>query len=144
MFGFKSRLDTLQAAILDIKLKHLKEFTQKRRQHAEKYKKVLSSIPQISLPTEMDYAHHVYHVYAIQAERRNELSKFLEEKGIKTVIHYPIPIHLQEVYGSLGFKKGDFPVSERLSGSILSLPMFPELTNEEIEYISEKIHEFYR
>ncbi|OGH18556.1 MAG: hypothetical protein A3F31_05090 [Candidatus Levybacteria bacterium RIFCSPHIGHO2_12_FULL_38_12] len=143
MFGYKSRLDTLQAAILNVKLKHLDDFTQKRRQHANIYNKLLSSIPQITLPKEMEYAYHVYHIYMIQAQRRDDLGKFLKEKGVKTVIHYPTPIHLQKAYKSMGYKKGDFPISEQLAKSILSLPMFPELTYEEINYICSLIREFY-
>lgn len=141
--GYKSRLDTLQAAVLLVKLRYLNEFNKKRRAAALKYNKLLLGIEQVVTPVEMDYAYHIYHVYAIAAKKRNELQKYLAKHGIATVIHYPIPIHLQEVYKEFGFKKGDFPVSEKLSDSILSLPMFPEIEDREIEYICDSIRKFY-
>lgn len=141
--GYKSRLDTMQAAILLVKLKYLNDFNKKRGVAAQKYNKLLASISQVKTPNEMDYSYHIYHVYAIQAEKRDKLKKFLARNGIFTVIHYPIPIHLQEAYREFGFKKGDFPISEKLSNSILSLPMFPEIKDIEIEYVCEKIKKFY-
>lgn len=143
IIGYKSRLDTLQAAVLLVKLGYLNEFNKKRRVAALKYNKLLSNIEHVLTPVEMDYAYHIYHVYAIQAERRNDLQQFLAKHGIATVIHYPIPIHLQEAYKEFGFKKGDFPVSEKLADSILSLPMFPEITDSEIEYVYDTIRKFY-
>lgn len=143
IFGFKSRLDTLQAAILSVKLKYLENFINRRRSMAKIYNKYLQNIPQIKTPIEMDYAYHAYHIYAILCENRDSLKKFLEKEGISTVIHYPKPIHLQDPYLKLGFKPGDFPITEDFSKKTLSLPMFPELTEEEIEFISSKIREFY-
>ncbi len=143
IFGYKSRLDTLQAAILSLKLKYLNDFVVKRRKHAAKYNELLSDIPNIKIPKEMDYAYHAYHIYAILCENRDALKKFLEREGILTVVHYPKPIHLQDPYLRLGFKLEDFPITEDFSKKTLSLPMFPELANEEIEYISSKVHEFY-
>lgn len=141
--GFKSRLDTLQAAILSVKLKHLDNFTRQRRSMAEIYNKYLKKIPQIKTPAEMSYAQHAYHVYAILCEKRNELHDFLEKEGVLTVIHYPKPIHLQDPYLKLGFKPGDFPITEEFSSKTLSLPIFPELTEKEAAYVAEKIREFY-
>lgn len=143
ILGYKSRLDTLQAAVLLVKLKYLKEFINKRRENAKIYNKYLKGIKQIILPTEQSYGEHAYHVYAIQAAKRDELQDFLKQAGISTVIHYPTPIHLQTAYKTLGFKKGDFPITENMAKNILSLPMFPELKKEEIKYIAEKIEEFY-
>lgn len=142
--GFKSRLDTIQAAVLLAKMKHIKTFITKRRKAAKKYNKLLAGIEQIVLPQEMDYAYHSYHIYAILAEKRNKLQKFLSEKGIATVIHYPTPIHLQEAYNGNGYKKGDFPVSEMLSEKTISLPLFPEIEDREIEYVSNAVKKFYK
>jgi len=143
-FGYKSRLDTLHASILLAKLKHLEKWNQKRRKAAQKYNKLLKGIEQIKTPVEMPYAYHAYHIYAILAEKRDALKKYLEKNGISTVIHYPTPIHLQPVYKNLGYKKGDFPIAEKLAKKTLSLPMFPEIKDSEIEYICKKIKTFYK
>lgn len=143
IFGYKSRLDTLQAAILSFKLKHLNEFNAKRKHAAELYREKLSDIKNITLPKEMEYGSSANHIFAIQAKERDGLQKHLEKQGIATVIHYPTPIHLQDPYRKLGFGQGDFPISEEFAVKILSLPIFPEITDEEIEYVSSKIHEFY-
>lgn len=143
ILGYKSRLDTIQAEILSTKLNHLNDFNKMRRKAAQAYSKLLSDVKQIKLPQEMPYAYHVYHIYGILAEKRNALQKFLEKSGISTVIHYPTPIHLQDPYLKEGFKKGDFPIVENLSEKVLALPMFPEITLNEIKYVSQKIHQFY-
>ncbi len=142
LFGYKSRLDTLQAAILSYKLTHLTHWNSKRRAHAQLYRKLLSKIPQIQTPEEAGYAYHVYHLYIIETPRRNELQDFLAKKDITTVIHYPTPIHLQKPYRQLGYKPGDFPITEEKAKRILSLPMFPELTEKEIRYIVTAIRDF--
>ena len=144
LIGSKSRLDTLQAAVLNIKLKYLKNWNNLRRQHAQLYHQLLGGIPQIKVPQRADHAYHVYHLYMIEAPRRNQLQKYLASRGIATVIHYPIPIHLQPAYKHLGYKRGDFPVTEAAAKHILSLPMFPELTNTEIRYIASVIKRFYQ
>lgn len=143
LIGSKSRLDTLQAAILLIKLKYLRHWNNLRRRHARLYSQLLKDIPQIKIPIEANYAHHVYHLYIIEAPHRNQLQKYLNDHGIATVIHYPIPIHLQHAYRSLGYKQGDFPITETAAKRILSLPMFPELTDREIHYVAATIHRFY-
>ena len=143
LFGYKSRLDTIQAAILNVKLTYLDEFVKKRRSAAKKYSTFLKDVKQIQIPYEADYAYHAYHVYAILCQRRNELQKYLAEAGIATVIHYPTPIHLQKAYKALHLKEGDFPISEDMAKKTLSVPLFPEITNEEIRYICQKIHDFY-
>lgn len=143
MFGYKSRLDTLQAAILSVKLKHLNKFVAARRNAAKLYNLGLKDIKQIVLPYETDYAYHAYHIFAIQCQRRTELQRFLEKNGISTVIHYPTPIHLQAPYVKIGFKPGDFPLTESFAKKVLSLPMFPEIQEEEISYICNKIRQFY-
>lgn len=143
MFGYKSRLDTIQAAVLSFKLKHLNHFNQKRRKLAKLYRRHLAGIKEITLPQEMDYAYHVYHLYVIECSKRNDLHEFLAQKGITTIIHYPIPIHLQKPYLRKGYKRGDFPITEEKAKRILSLPMFPELTEKEVKYISQQIKAFY-
>ena len=143
MLGMKSRLDTLQAGILSVKLPYLKKWNDLRRKHAGIYSKLLEDIPQIRTPKQNLNAQHVFHLYVIECTNRDKLKDYLSLKGIETVIHYPIPIHLQKPYLNLGFKVGNFPIAEEKSKKILSLPMFPELTSKEIIYICKTIKEFY-
>jgi len=134
--GYNSRLDTLHAAILRVKLKHLDEWNGKRIKNAGLYTKLFKeSKLDIVLPSEEAYAKHVYHLYAVRVKNRKDVMEKLTENGVRTLIHYPIPIHLQECYKGLGYKKGDFPISERCCEEILTLPMYPELTEEEIRYV---------
>jgi len=151
LLGHNYRMESIQGAVLKVKLKYLAEWTEERRRVASKYKELLADLEEIKLPVEMSYAKHVYHLFVIQVnskpdkrqEIRDKLQKFLSENGIETGLHYPIPLHLQPCFKSLGYRKGDFPVAEQLAESGLSLPIYPELTNEQIEYISEKIREFF-
>lgn len=143
ILGFKSRLDTIQAAILSVKLNYLDMFNKKRRDAALLYNKLFSDISQIIIPQEAPYSTHIYHIYAIKAKKRDELQKYLAKNEISTVIHYPKPIHLQDPYLKQGWKKGDLPVTEELCENIISLPIFPEITEEEIQFVSSKIHDFY-
>ncbi|MFC1508547.1 DegT/DnrJ/EryC1/StrS family aminotransferase [Candidatus Omnitrophota bacterium] len=140
--GFNSRLDTLQAAILRVKLKHLDRWNEKRRENAALYTKLFKEKNiDIILPREADYAKDVYHLYPVRVKNREKVMNTLGDKGVRTLIHYPIPIHLQEAYKELGHKKGDFPVSERCCEEILSLPMYPELKSDEIKYVVETLSE---
>ena len=140
--GYNSRLDTLQAAILKVKLKHLDEWDEKRRENAHIYTKLFKENKMdLVCPYEADYAKHVYHLYPVRIRNRKEVMEKLAEKGIRTLIHYPIPIHLQEAYKDLGYKKGDFPISEKCCEEILSLPMYPELSEEEIKYVVQALKE---
>lgn len=138
-----SRLDTLQAALLLVKLAHLKEWTEKRRQNASFYQQHLSDLAQIYIPLEKPDERAVYHTFVIQGERRDELSMFLKDCGIGTKIHYPVPIHLQPVAKELGYTQGSLPVTERQASRVLSLPIYPELTTEELNYIVSCIRKFY-
>jgi dTDP-4-amino-4,6-dideoxygalactose transaminase len=142
-FSMVSRLDSLQAAILRVKLRHLDVVTSRRRENANFYFEKLRSCPYIRLPVDSPEEFSVYHTFVIQAERRNELKGFLEAQGMATAIHYPIPIHLMEVGRNLGFHPGMLPNTERLASVILSLPIYPELGKDELTFISEKILEFY-
>jgi len=139
--GYSSRLDNLQAAILRVKLSHLNKWNDMRRRNAKKYNELLNNIGGITTPYEADYAKHVYHLYVIRVEkeRRDKLREELKSKGVATGIHYPIPLHLQPAYRYLGYKRGDFPVTEKASQEILSLPMFAELKDKQIEKIVKMI-----
>jgi dTDP-4-amino-4,6-dideoxygalactose transaminase len=142
--GFNARLDTLHAAILKVKLPHLDEWNHRRVQNAQRYRDKLARIPGIGLQAEMPDCSHVYHLFMIQVSRRDALRQFLQDRGIQTGIHYPTPIHLQAAYADHGWKKGDFPVAEELASRIVSLPMFPELTAEQIDCVCEQIGEFVK
>lgn len=140
--GFNGRLDAIQAAVLRIKLKHLPSWNESRRQNAQYYNELLAQTPGLVLPTEEQFAKSVYHLYVIHVKERDELQKHLSSKGIATGLHYPMPLHLQEPYRHLAYRKGAFPVSENSADHLLSLPMFPELKKEQIEYIAEHIINF--
>jgi dTDP-4-amino-4,6-dideoxygalactose transaminase len=140
--GNNCRLEGIQGAVLTVKLKYLDRWNQARRKNADLYRKYLAGTD-VKLPQEMPYAKHVYHVFCIRVKNREKLIDFLSKKEIFTNIHYPIPIHLQKAYDFLGYKKGDFPVTEGCMDEILSLPMFAELTEEQIKYTADCIKEFY-
>lgn len=143
--GWNSRLDTIQAAILNVKLTHLANWSQARRRNAAWYEKHLMDINELVLPSfdkKADFS-HVFHLYVVRAQQRDEFIGFLQRKGVASLIHYPIPIHLQKAYEDLGHKEGDFPVTEKAAREIASLPMFPELTEEQIKYIAACAKEFY-
>jgi len=138
--GVNSRLDEIQAAILRVKLHHLEEWNERRREIARFYDELLRDSG-IALPLEKDYAKHVYHLYVIRHKNREKLQKRLLDDGIQTLIHYPIPVHLQRAYRTLGYGKGDLPVTEKCAGEVLSLPIFTELKNEEVEYVAQSLRE---
>ncbi|MFQ6003677.1 MAG: DegT/DnrJ/EryC1/StrS family aminotransferase, partial [Candidatus Zixiibacteriota bacterium] len=139
--GYNSRLDTIQAAILGVKLKYLDDWTKKRRKHAEVYNSAFKDLDMIS-PKEKSFNYHIYNQYTIAVKNRDELRKYLKEKEIGHDSYYPVPLHLQECYKSLGYKKGDLPVSEKKSEEVVSIPIYPELTQEEQEYVISTIKEF--
>ena len=136
--GYNYRMDGLQGAILRVKLRHLDAWTDARRAHAERYDALLAD-SDLKTPTVMPYSHHVYHIYAVQAQQRDLLQQKLNEQGIQTGIHYPIPVHLQAAYSDLGYKLGDFPHSERAAGRVLSLPMHADLTSAQINTVAESL-----
>ncbi len=141
--GYNYRLEEMQAAILRAKLRHLDKWTQMRRKNASIYNGLLEGCD-VSIPIEKEYNRHVYHLYVIRAKNRQRLIEHLNSKGIQTAIHYPTPIHLQEAYSHLNYKKGSFPIAERFAGEILSLPMFPELKQDEIAMVANSIKEFLK
>jgi len=141
--GVNSRLDSIQAAILEVKLKYIKNHISARQKAAEFYDVHLKAIEEIQLPGRVDYSTHTFHQYTIRTLQRNELQHFLKTKGIPSMVYYPNVLHLQKAYEFLGYKKGDFPVSEELADTVLSLPMHTELTEEQQNYIVESIKEFF-
>lgn len=144
IIGRKSKLDTIQAAILSVKLKYLDGWNESRRKSAILYNSLLKELDDIKLPSLGDsIIEPVFHVYPILTSKREELAKYLNEKGISTNIHYPTPIHLQKAYETLGFDRESFPIAEEVAKKTLSLPIFPELRNDEIKYICENIRNFF-
>jgi dTDP-4-amino-4,6-dideoxygalactose transaminase len=142
--GLNSRLDALQAAILNVKLRYLDQYIEKRQNAARFYDQALATISEISVPARVNYSSHSFHQYTIKVpEMRDELQRFLQTKGIQTMIYYPLPLHLQDAYRYLGYKKGDFPVAEQLSEQVLSLPMHTELNEDQLQYITENIMKFF-
>lgn len=139
--GNNSRLDELQAAFLSAKLPHLDEINVERRRIANRYLNEIKNT-EIILPYVPEYATPVWHIFGVRCERRNDLEKFLNDSGIGTNKHYPIPMHMQECYKDLGYKEGDFPIAEKISATELSLPMYYGMTDEEIQYVIDKINEF--
>lgn len=143
VIGYNMRLDELQAAFLSVKLKYLEEWTRQRQEIAGWYNEALKGVGDLILPSVAQGATHVYHLYVIRTKKREALQQFLGERGIGTLIHYPLPPHLQEAYEYLGYNKGDFPVAEEIADTCVSLPMWPGLTKNEVEGISKLIGIFY-
>lgn len=139
--GTNSRLDEIQAGLLRVRLSHLNELTEEKRKIANKYNKELKN-PIIKLPKLAAGATCVWHQYVIQCEERDRLIEYLDEKGIGTIIHYPVPPHLQECYKNLGYKEGDFPITEKLAKSVLSIPMYNGMTDEEQDYVINALNSF--
>ena len=139
--GFNYRMTGIQGAILRVKLRHLEEWTKARRDHAEYYNKMLAEF-KVKTPVEMDYARHVYHLYVIRVQERDELRENLNIKEIFTGIHYPVPVHMQKAHADLGYGRGDFPLTEQAADEILSIPMYAELNNKEIDEVASAIKLF--
>ncbi len=144
MVGYNGRLDAIQAGVLRIKLRLLKEWNDARRKNALYYNELLSDVPSVTTPFESDFAESVYHLYVILVEDRDGLQDFLNKKGVSTGLHYPRPLHLQKAYAHLGYKEDSFPVTEKVSKRLLSLPMFPELKRTQIEYVVSSIKDFFK
>lgn len=142
IWGFNSRLDTMQAAFGDIKLKHLSEWNARCREIASLYSSGLSSYVQI--PIDRPHEECVYHNYVIRTDKRDELMSYLKVRGVDTRVHYPIPIHLQDAAKDLGYKVGDMPLSEKFAKTMVSLPIYPELTNAEVNYVITTVSSFYK
>lgn len=141
LVGWNCRMDGIQAAVLQIKLRQLDEANQRRRDRAAQYDAGLREFGEIIAPTQASYARHVYHIYAIRVGNRDETIKCLADRGIATGIHYPVPVHLQEAYQPLGYTPGAFPIAERCAAEFVSLPMYPELTHSQVEQVIEGVKE---
>ena len=141
--GYNSRLDTIQAAILSIKLKHLDDWTRARRKNAEFFNAAFKDLALVT-PTELDGHYHIYNQYTIATERRNELFEHLQKKQIGCAIYYPVPLHAQKCYEYLDCKAADFPVAHKAADQVLSIPIFPELRDDEKDYIVETISKFFK
>jgi hypothetical protein len=139
--GFNGRLDAIQAAVLRVKLKHLDKWSALREKNARYYNSRLSGC--VTVPRWNDGCGHVFNQYSILADKRDELVEHLKGREVPTAIYYPVPLHLQKVFSPLGHREGDFPTTERVSGRILSLPVYPELAEEERAYIADSVVEFF-
>jgi dTDP-4-amino-4,6-dideoxygalactose transaminase len=137
--GWNARMDGIQGAVLDIKLRGLRRGNEARREHSRLYSELLGGMEEVITPQEAGYGAHVYHIYAVRVKNRDLVLQMMGEKGIGCAIHYPIPVHLQEAYRFLGYQKGAFPVAERCAEEFLSLPMYPELSREQIQMTVEAL-----
>ena len=143
LHGFNSRLDEIQAAILRVKLPHLGRWNARRAEIAARYDAAFAGLP-LELPVTAPGSSHIYHVYAVLADRRDALQQFLADRGVPTIIYYPRPLHLQTLYADYGWREGDFPVAEAVSKRVLPLPMYPELTDEQVDYVAGVVCRFFR
>jgi dTDP-4-amino-4,6-dideoxygalactose transaminase len=143
MEGINSRMDGIQGAVLGLKLPHLRDWTAMRQRNAARFTELLVDLPEVEAPPVRENATHVFHVYCIRCEKRDELRRFLGEREIATGIHYPTPLPFLPAYERFGFEPADFPVASNYQGRMLSLPMYPELSSEQIEYVAGSIRDFY-
>jgi dTDP-4-amino-4,6-dideoxygalactose transaminase len=141
MKGYNSRLDTVQAVVLSVKLKRFDGWNKMRQEAAKQYIKLLSKIDGVVVPVTREDRNHVFQTFTIRVRNRDVICQKMQEKGIGVLIHYPIPLHLQKAYEELGYKKGDFPVSEKVAQEILSIPMFPHMTEKQIAYVCKTLKE---
>ncbi len=144
MIGWNDRMDGLQGAVLSVKLRHLDYWNDARRERAGFYDELLEDLPYIVLPHEAPYARHVYHIFAVRVPERDKLLAILNSQGIGCAIHYPVPIHLQEAYEFLGYRRGSFPVAERIAQEVLSLPMYAEMTIRQLETVADALASLLR
>ncbi|SFQ36046.1 DegT/DnrJ/EryC1/StrS family aminotransferase [Salibacterium halotolerans] len=146
VLGYNSRLDEIQAAVLNVKNKYLETWNDKRQEKAAIYDELLKeyNILEVIPPKVFGDRRHVFHQYTIRAEQRDDLQTYLKEQGVSSMIYYPIPLHLQPVFSDLGYEEGDLPVTEQACKEVLSLPMFPELTEEQQRYVIHQISNFYK
>jgi dTDP-4-amino-4,6-dideoxygalactose transaminase len=141
--GYNYRMDGLQGAILRVKLPHLESWVSARREHAAQYNELIAGNG-VQTPEAMPYARHVYHIYTVRTPHRDALRQMLHDQGVQAGIHYPLPVHLQPGYSDLGYHSGDFPHSEKLATSVLSLPMYAELSGSQIQYVARVLNHFHK
>ena len=140
--GFNYRMEGIQGAVLGVKLKYLDQWTRERRRVAHRYHELLADTP-LQLPREADYAESAYHLYVVRHPRRDDLKKHLEDNRVGCALHYPLPLHLQKCYANLGHKAGDFPIAEKAARECLSLPIYPEMTDAQIQRVAEVVRDFF-
>ena len=140
-WGYNSRLDCIQAAVVNVKMKYLKIWEKRILEISKRYQEGLKEV--VKVPKDEDFKYSVYHTFIVQCDNRDKLQEYLLERGIESKIHYPLPIHLHQCASYLGYKEGDFPVTEDQAKKILSLPIYPELTNEQIDLVIAEIKGFY-
>jgi dTDP-4-amino-4,6-dideoxygalactose transaminase len=140
--GYNYRMEGIQGAVLAVKMKYLERWTRERRRVAHRYNELLADTP-LQLPREADYAQSAWHLYVVRHPRRDDLKKYLEANGVGCGLHYPVPLHLQKCYAQLGYKEGNFPVAEKTARDCLSLPIYPEMTEEQIQRVVEVVQEFF-
>ena len=138
-----SRLDEIQAAVLKVKLKYLQTWNEERIKLASSYSNLLEGVDDIQLPLSHPDAGHVFHLFVIRTPKRNELQKYLATHQVETMIHYPIPPHLQKCFKDLGYKKGDYPITEEIADTALSVPLWPGMEDTQVEYVCDRIKKFY-
>jgi dTDP-4-amino-4,6-dideoxygalactose transaminase len=143
IIGYNMRLDELQAALLSVKLCRLNEWTRQRQEAARWYYEMLQDVDGLTLPFVHPDATHVYHLFVVRTDRRDQLQQYLSGKGVGTMIHYPVPPHLQQAYAHLGFRQGDFPIAERMANTCLSLPLFPGITREMVAEVCGYVKGFF-
>ena len=141
--GINSRMDGIQAAVLSVKLAHLARWNKRRFENALSYNDLLRDVDDVVTPVIRPDATHIFHLYVIRTQQRDRVQEYLKGKGISTGIHYPTPIHLQKAYADLGYKEGDFPHAEERAARMLSLPMFPEMHEEQVHYVAEQIVQYF-
>jgi len=142
--GYNMRMEGFQGAVLNVKLKYLEEWTEKRRHNAEIYNELFRAVEGVITPATRSDVKHVYHLYVIRVKNREKLQQYLSDKGISSGFHYKYPLHFQKAYKHLAYKAGDFPVTETVMSEIISLPMYPELTAEQIEYVVHSVKQFLK
>ncbi|MCB0539512.1 MAG: DegT/DnrJ/EryC1/StrS family aminotransferase [Bacteroidetes bacterium] len=143
LIGYNNRLDEIQATFLNVKLQHLDKWNNERRELAEFYINKLQHIHDIKLPVSKSESYHVYHLFVIKTTQRNKLQAHLRKKGVHTLIHYPVPPHLQKAYNKMGYQKGGLPIAEKLAQNLLSLPLYNGMTEKEQTYVCDQIHNFF-
>lgn len=139
--GYNGRLDALQAGMMSVKLKHLPKWTEQRRENAARYGQLFVGNASVQTPFQPEWSKAVYHLFIVRVADRDRVMKELGEQGIGTGIHYPVPLHMQKAYAHLGYKVGDFPVTEKVAPEIVSLPMFPQMTTQQVEYVVRAVKE---
>jgi dTDP-4-amino-4,6-dideoxygalactose transaminase len=144
VLGVNTRLDELQAAVLSIKLRYLEQWNEERSRLADQYLSLLAHVGNLQLPACHREATHVYHLFVVRTKQRDALKSYLSQAGIETMIHYPIPPHLQSAYSFMQFRAGDFPLAEAIADTALSLPLWPGMTPADVSRVCEGIREFYR